>query len=314
MTALAGAAPSRGGTVTLAVIAALMWGLWWVPIRYLESAGFGGAWAGLAMNAGALPLLVILALTHRGADRLTLKALMGAVLVGVAITLYASALTFTDVVRAVLLFYLAPAWSTIIECVFLGRRWTWRSSLALGLSLLGALIIFRGDITLSGLNAGDMMALGSGMAWSVGAALIFTAPAASARRLAFATCLGAIAVGALVLVLGGPVAGTLAPRLEIATLAGLAVSSGMIYLAPIIVITMWSARRLPPALFSFLLTAEILSGVISSALFLDERFGWPEAIGATFVALGAVVEIITNPTKRAADLDGESRQLGGELR
>lgn len=297
MTALAAPSKAMTGPALLALMAAVMWGLWWLPIRFLEDMGLGGAWAGLAMALGGLPVLAILAATDRGVNRLTPKAIAGAVLVGVAVTLYASALTFTDVVRAVLLFYLAPAWSTAIECLFLGRRWTWRSSLALALSFAGVITIFRGDLSASGWNGGDLMALMSGLAWSSGAALIFTAPPASARRLALATCVGAVVVGALVLTIGGGQAGALSDALDLRDVASISVASGTVYLAPIIIITMWAARRLPPAMFSFLLTAEILSGVASSAMFLDERFGAPEAIGALLVALGAVVEVISSPFK-----------------
>ena len=105
---------ARAGPVLLALVAAVMWGLWWAPIRLLEETGLPGAWPGIAMNLGALPLLAVVVVLWSGKGRLTARALTGAALVGVAVTLYASALTLTDVVRAVLLFYLAPAWSTAI--------------------------------------------------------------------------------------------------------------------------------------------------------------------------------------------------------
>lgn len=316
MTADTAAPQARFGVILLALGAAVMWGLWWIPVRYIEDLGLGGAWATLAMALGALPVILLGAVTDRSLLRLTPKAILGAFLVGIAITLYGSALTFTDVVRAVLLFYLAPVWSTLIECVFLGRRWTWRSTLALALSFAGAILVFRGEVSGSSFNGGDVMALASGMAWSTGAALIFVAPPASARRLALATCIGAVIVSSLVIWIGGARAGTLAPDLvtdlAIAETAGISLLSGTIYLAPIIIVTMWAARRLPPALFSFLLTAEILSGVGSSALLLDERFGWPEALGAVLIASGAIVEAVTTPTGSKADdaLD----QASGEQR
>ncbi|MEO1199082.1 MAG: DMT family transporter [Pseudomonadota bacterium] len=296
MTTLAQLGSVRGLPIVMAVIAAGLWGVWWLPIRFLEGVGLVGVWAGLSMNLGALPILALAVMLVRSNDRLTRQAIAGAALVGLAITFYASALTFTDVVRAVLLFYLAPAWSTAIECLFLGRRWTWRSTLALGLSLAGVIVMFRGDISIAALNVGDMMALASGLSWAVGAALVFTAPPADARHLGLVTCLSAIVVGSGLLLIAGDAAGGLVPDLEALRVAGLSLASGLVYLAPIIVFTLWAARNLPPALFSFLLTAEIISGVVSSAIFLDERFGWPEAIGAVLVCSGAVVEAITNST------------------
>jgi len=278
------------GPVPVALASAAMWGLWWVPIRLLEAAGLGDAWAGLAMNAAALPALAVAALIWRGGGRLSPRAMLGALFVGVAVSLYSGSLAYTEVVRAVLLFYLAPAWSIAIECLFLGRRWGWRSALAIALSLAGMVMILRGEISLAGIGAGDAMALASGVAWSVGAALVFTAPppVPGAARLALATVLAAVAVGALLaLVSGAPPTGIAAGEA-----AAVGLVSGTLYLAPIMIVTLWAAQRLAPATVSFLLTAEIITGVVSSAILLDERFGLPEVAGALLVTLGATVEVI----------------------
>lgn len=276
--------------IAIALASAIMWGLWWVPIRLLEAAGLAGAWAGLTMNAAALPALAVAAMVWQGAGRLGPRRVLGALSIGIAVTLYSGSLAYTEVVRAVLLFYLAPAWSTAIECLFLGRRWSWRSGLAIALSLGGMVAIMRGETSLAGFGAGDFMALGSGVAWSVGAALVFTAPgpSPSAARLAMATIAGTVATGAILALVADE------PLRDVAALeaASVALVSGTIYLAPILIVTLWAAQRLPPALVSFLLTAEIVSGVASSAIFLDEPFGIPELAGAILVTLGASVEVL----------------------
>ena len=56
--------------------------------------------------------------------------------------------------------------------------------------------------------------------------------------------------------------------------------------------TLWSAQRLAPAVLSFLLTAEILSGVITGALFLDEPFGLLQIIGAVLIIAAALSEVV----------------------
>ncbi|MBK0398772.1 DMT family transporter [Limibaculum sp. M0105] len=302
-----------GGHATalgLALFAAVMWGLWWVPIRMLEGAGLHGVWPGLAMAAGALPAFAIAA-ARGGRARAVAggapvvpprseqqRALAGAVACGLAVMLYASALAFTDVVRAVLLFYLAPAWSTAIECLFLGRRWSRRSALALGLGACGVMAILRLVPTGEGVgvvwNAGDSMALASGLAWSVGTALIFTAPTPGSGRLSLAMGLGALCAG-LAIAFSGDGAGAMPDLSVLVAALPLALVTGLVYLAPVILGTMWSAQRLPPATLSFLLTAEIISGVGSSALFLDEPFGWPEMVGTVLVTLGALVEVVRAP-------------------
>lgn len=283
-------------TVWLALIAALMWGVWWVPVRGLEAIGLNGVWAGVAMCAGAVPALLFLAL-QPGETRLSAYATVGALLAGIAVTLYSSALVFTDVVRAVLLFYLAPAWSTIIECLFFGRRWSARSALALGLSFVGVATMFRWRIDFSDWGAGDLMALASGLLWSIGAAIVFSSPG-GAGRLAIWSALGAIGAGVALGVVGGAAVGA-PPTWDVAVSgAPWALLAGLAFFTPLWFLTLWAAKRLPPATMSFLLTGEILSGVVSSAIFLDEPFWWPEILGAILIALGATVEIIRPPKGR----------------
>ena len=75
------------------------------------------------------------------------RAIVGCVMVGAAFMLYAVAVSYTDFIRAVLLFYLAPAWSTLIEVAFFKRRWTSQSAVAILFSLIGVLLISRGEIS-----------------------------------------------------------------------------------------------------------------------------------------------------------------------
>ena len=77
--------------------------------------------------------------------------------------LYGAAITETTVVRAVLLFYLAPAWSVAIECLFFGRRFRWFNALAFAIALAGVVLIFGGRIDVGGWAIGDTMAIGSGI-------------------------------------------------------------------------------------------------------------------------------------------------------
>lgn len=273
--------------IAAALTAAILWGLWWIPIRYLEVLGLDGIWAGLAMNVAAALVLIPVVLFGKGFVRMSPTALLGALLIGVAITGYATAVTYTDVVRAVLLFYLAPAWSTIIECAMMGRKWNWRSLVALACSFLGMFLILGGNFGEAGIGPGEIQALLAGMAWSVGAAAIFSDSRVSAAQMSLTAivgaCIVALAAGAFV-----------APPDLSSVMASVpaALASGILYLLPMVAITLWSARLLAPALMSFLLSAEIISGVGSSALLLEEKFGLVEILGTVFIALGAVTEVL----------------------
>lgn len=273
----------------LAILAAILWGVWWIPIRQIEAMGVSGVWAGMAMSLGALPLLV-LAVGIRSPAWPPLRALFGAGLLGAALSLYASSLTETTIVRAVLLFYLAPGWSIALECLFFRRRWSHHNSLSIITALAGIALIFRGDLSFENWGAGDSIALFSGVTWACGSALTFTAPNAAVRPLALSACAFGLIVGAITaLALGQP------PSAAITNPAALipAALLGITYFAPVVVLTLWCARILPPGVLSFLLTGEILSGILTSAYLLDDPFGWPEALGALLVVFGALGEVFS---------------------
>lgn len=286
--------------VWLVLICAALWGFWWFPIGLFEAAGMTGAWIGVAMSGAALPVALAWAATRTGA--LSSRALAGALLVGLAVTLYAMAASYTDFIRAVLLFYLAPAWSTLIEIFFFRRRWTVQSALAIGLSLAGVLLISRGEISFDGLGAwGDWMALGSGLSWSVGIALVFSARRAEVSRVTLVTVLGGIAAALVIAVFDGSLAAGL-PVLDPDPLVtwgawGFAAA----YVGIILAGTMWGAFRLPPAVMSYLLSVEVLGGVLSSALILGEAFGIFEIGGAICIIGAVLIEVILTPrTRRTA--------------
>lgn len=274
---------------------AVMWGLCWVPTRALESVGLPGAWTPLAITSTALLGITALALLRRESGPLARGAVIGALLLGVAVASYFWAITLTDVVRAVLLFYFAPAWSTALECMFLGRRWNWRNGLALLLSAIGMVTIFRG-VPMADWNGGDLLALLAGLVWAIGAMMVFTGANGSPVRLTLVTCLAAAATAGVGVLLGAASAAVPIPRTDTLLAAlPLALAAGVIYLTPMLVLTLWSAILVPPAMMSFLLSAEIATGVGTSALFLGERFGIPELAGTVLIGLGAMTEMFTRP-------------------
>ncbi|WP_299848260.1 DMT family transporter [uncultured Roseovarius sp.] len=274
--------------VILAFLAAALWGIWWIPIRYLETLGMDGAWGSVAMNVGATIFAVLWIAVMRVPFRLGVSGILGAALVGVAVSTYSVAITMSDVVRVILLFYLAPGWGKIIEWAFMGRGWHWTSTLTIAASLLGAWLVLGGDLTLAGFGAGDLLAVLSGMAWAGGAALIFTGSRVSPSALTLVTCLSATLIGLGFILLGQ---GTVFSGSASVLGSGMGALSGVVYVLPIMVLTLWSAQRLPPATISFLLTAEILSGVLSGVLFLDEPFGAMQAGGAALILFAATAEV-----------------------
>ncbi len=265
-----------------------------MPVRALEDVGLSAV--SISLFLGITGLLASVPFLFIGTiGKIGWRHVLGALGIGSAFALYGIALTYTEIVRVVLLFYLAPAWSTIIECVFFRRRLSINSVLGLLFSFLGIVVIFRGELPIAGLGAlGDWLALFAGLSWSVGSALMFSSQKISVPAMTTASFLGAIVIAGSAMMLGGGInAGDLVLLQNRWPMFLLAASLlGLFYLVPVSAITLWGATQIPPAMMSFLLTLEVIAAVASSALLLGERFGWIEIIGTTLIIAAALSEVV----------------------
>ena len=89
--------------------AGAVWGLFWIPLRALEEAGLHGLWITVVYFLVPTICLVPVALwrwrhVRKGGLQLQLTAMIS----GGALLLYSTSIIYTDVVRAMLLFYLTP--------------------------------------------------------------------------------------------------------------------------------------------------------------------------------------------------------------
>lgn len=277
-----------------ALFVALIWGLGWIPVRYLNQIGFDGVWGGIALNFGAFIFLLAYVGLVSGFRKTPIKSSVGAFIIGFAAAAFFMAISFTDVANAVLLFYLSPVWSTLIECLFLGRKWRWSSLLAIGASLFGIVLVFKGLPSFETINFGDVLAFVAGLCWSIGIAFLFITPTKNKEfpQFALIAMFGSVLIGLIIAGVGGPGLGFF-PDSETLISHGYApILIGTIYYAPLIVLSLWTSSLIAPALMCFLLSLEILSGIGSSILLLDEPFGLNMLAGTIFIILGAIVEYL----------------------
>ena len=85
----------------LVFVAACLWGLYWLPARYVEEAGLTGLWASVGINI--IPLITVTPLIlwrwrHWAAD-FRLICWIG-LLAGTGMMLYATGLVFSSIMRA----------------------------------------------------------------------------------------------------------------------------------------------------------------------------------------------------------------------
>jgi drug/metabolite transporter (DMT)-like permease len=282
-------------TISL-LIAAFISGLYWLPLRQVERAGISGLWATMAIAVIAgIPLLLPL-LRRRSISDWRDLALIG-ILVGGAYAFYAASLMLTEVVRAVLLFYIAPVWSTALEILVLHQTLTRRRIASLVLGLAGLIVILSAGADFSSIfsvmNAGDALALASGLSWSIGLLVIFRRSDLPTSDQIAGQAAGAVLVALAVGAIG--LTGTPPPSLD--TMLGAlpwVLFVALLLTVPLWCLSLWASRHLPPARATLLFMIEVCVGIGSAAILSGQPFGWHEAMGTLLVLAAAGVELISN--------------------
>ena len=217
-------------------------------------------------------------------------------LVGGGYTCYALSFLLTDVVRALILFYMAPIWTTLFEIVFLKKRPGLERVLTLSIALGGLWVVFsKQTIVPLPENMGDWLALAGGAIFSAGMIRLEIDKTDGVFPIIFSFffygSLFNIVIGFLLKDYLGPI-----PAIEafISMLTYLILIS-VFYFIPTAIVILWSPSKLGAGLCSILFLSEIVLGVISSSIFTNEPFGWREIIGSSLIVIGGVLAVVLTP-------------------
>ncbi|MEQ8482103.1 MAG: DMT family transporter [Hoeflea sp.] len=213
-------------------------------------------------------------------------------LVGGAVALYSESVLHTDVARALILFYVTPVWSTILEVTLLKRRLTASRTTALVLGLGGLITILGGRTGVPvPQNAGDALALLAGMVWAYGSMQVRANPAVGIFETVFSFFLygGLVAFVIARLPIGvnnhppgwAELVGLL-PWLALATVG---------FLIPVMWGLLWGSKHIDAGRLGILLQMEAVVGIGSAAVLTDEPFGLVEIIGTLLVVGAGVVDV-----------------------
>lgn len=272
---------------------AALWGLYWIPLRGIENAGVQAFWAGpVIFGASTIVFLPLVFLRRRQFAEHWRHTLVPAVLAGGAFALYVASLNLTDVVRAILLFYMSPLWSTLLGIVILRERLSGNRVLGLLLAFSGLYIVL---VVESGLpvprNIGDWFALLSGICWSVASVKLFQDGARYIIEKVTIFVFFALLMS-LLLVLWHQ--GGFAGMPGVASLAGgwYWIVLVAVLMLPITYLTIWPATLLSPGRVGMLLMVEVIVGVASAAMLTDEAFGPREFTGAALIISAGLVEVL----------------------
>ncbi len=269
------------------LIAGLLWGLTWIPFRYFGSQGLNGlTFTMLAygmVGLAVLPWLLLRRTDWMQQGRLVaLIALSG----GGANVCFTSALMAGEVVRVMLLFYLAPVWGVLGGRIAFGEPLTRLRMVAVAAALGGAFLLLGGTAVFAAPpGIVDLLALASGFLYASQNIFMLAANRTPlhAKTLAVFVGCGALA-GALVLLtrqVFPPVSGIL--LLQLAAFAGIWMMLAMI-------LTVYGVTRLEAGRSAILLVFELVAAVVSAIWIGGERLDGLEWLGAALITSAALIE------------------------
>jgi len=291
--------------IIVVIVAASMWGLFWLPLRAFEEMGLAAGWATFAQFVAPALFLAPLALWRALSGRATgLRQVAIGLLIGGAFALYAESLLLTEVARALILFYVTPVWSTLLELTFMGRRFTKARAVALAMGLAGLVVILGGRTGVPlPQNPGDVMALLSGVLWAIGSMRVRQSGEAALFEHLFSFFFygGLFALGLALLpieAMGSPPAWS-----ELAKFAPWLALTAVAFLLPVMCGLLWGASHMDPGRLGILLQLEAIVGILSAALLTDEPFGLVESLG-TLLVIGAGVADVLGDRRPRVEVDG----------
>lgn len=269
-----------------------MWGVFWVPLRWFETEGIGGAWVSLIFNALALASPLPWLLKREGWEGWKDQAING-LLLGTAFSLYTISLVMTDVINAILLFYLTPVWSALGGWLLFREplRPTRLLAMAMGFAGLAFILGAGGGLPLPR-NAGDWVALASGMCWAAGTLRSYRRPSQRIALPVFGFALGGFLSSAIIVLIAGAMKLPLAEVGHMAAMLPWIVALGLILFVPPNFLVLWAAQRIDPSRVGILLMTEVLFGSISAALLSGEPFLVTDAIGTALIVGAGFIEVL----------------------
>ncbi|TAK75657.1 MAG: DMT family transporter [Aquabacterium sp.] len=283
------ASPARrdAAPVALLLFSSTLWGLTWWPLKRFAEAGLSGPVLAMLAYGGVGLLGLVLLWRQRAAWRADagLLLLLGAV-GGWANASFVHALVIGDVVRVMLLFYLAPVWGVIGGRLFLGEAVRPRRALAAGVALLGLWLVIGGARAFdTPLSVADWLALSAGLGFTgnnIAARAAQRVPVGSKSVAVFAGC--ALVSAGFVLFEGRPW-----PDLSTPVIAGL-LGYGFVWLLLSTVTWQYGVTRLEAGRAGVITVAELVVAVLSAAWFGGAHMSAPEWFGGALITAAALLE------------------------
>ena len=280
---------------------AFIFGLSWWPFRALQSHGVHPLWA-TAMALGSALLCLLLLRPNAWRGLFTHPELWWLVLAsGLTNVGFNWAITVGDVVRAVLLFYLMPAWVVLLAWPLLGERPSQGSLLRLLLALAGVVIVLKKPDSPWPLPEvlADWLALMGGFCFALTNILLrkLNQTPRDSRVLAMFAGGALMATSAALLGMGlGIVA---EPPLPETSWAALALLTGLALLVGNLALQ-YGAARLSASATSLIMLSEVIFASVSSVLLGTGELSLRTLLGGALILLASLLAVVSYRRRLAA--------------
>lgn len=265
------------------LVGASVWGVIWYPYRLLEQDGLSGVLAGAATYAVAL-LFGIGALGRRwrGMAHTWRSFLPLALVAGWTNLSYVLAVIDGEVMRVMLLFYLAPLWTLLFARLLLDERAGPRGLSVIALSLCGAMVMLWQPgmgIPLPASTA-EWLGLSAGMGFALTNVLTRRAAHLTLEEKSFAVW-GGVALLALIFL---PLQAAPLPEASVwnAQTAWLIVSIGLVLMLTTLLVQ-HGVTHMPAMRASVIFLFELVVAAVSSYFLAGEALGTREWVGGAMI-------------------------------
>ncbi len=271
--------------VAALLLAATLWGIFWIPLRWLEGMGLDGLLATFLIYSGTIFISIPVIIRYRTQWRLQPGLLLLIMISsGWCNTAFILAILDGEILRVILLFYLSPVWATILARLVLKEQLTTRAYVTLCIALVGALLIlWHEDIGYPWPQSGaDWMAISSGFAFALTNLFVHMAGRVGVQTKTVAAWLGVILLSGVALLVTDV-------NMETANTLNMfsAVGVGFVLMTIMTVSVVYGVTHMPVHRSAIILLFEVVAAAISSYLLTDERLGWREVSGGLIVVLAA---------------------------
>ena len=273
------------------------WGIYWLPQRILEEGGLTGGWGTIAqMLIGFLVLLPFSIWRKIKGRSFGFELPLTGLLIGGGFICYALSFLLTDVVRALILFYMTPVWTTIFEILFLKKKPGWQRAVSLAFALGGLWIVFS-EQTIIPLpeNTGDWIALAGGVIFAAGMIRLEVVKTDGAFPIIFSFFF----YGAIFNIVAGYLLvdylGKMPPIEAFISMTTFLIVLSIFYFIPTCLVIFWAPTQIGAGICTILFLSEILVGVISSSILTDEPFGWRQILGSSLIIFGGILAVVLSP-------------------